>query len=99
MIARMEYRSKGFGRAATSAMLLYGATTLGIGRFFCKINEDNIDSIRLFKALGFKQCNYAACFRQIEFELQKSLPEMENIFKNNGGQYFMIPCSIETNDR
>ena len=95
MIARRDFQGKGLGRAATCAMLLYGATKLGICRFFCKINEDNTDSIRLFKAIGFEQCNYAACFKQVELELRKTLPEMEEIFKQHGGSYSIIPCGIE----
>jgi RimJ/RimL family protein N-acetyltransferase len=92
MIARKDYRGKGLGRAATCAMLLYGATQLGIRRFFCKINEDNTDSIRMFKAIGFEECNYAACFKQVELELWKTLPELEDIFKHHGGSYSIIPC-------
>jgi RimJ/RimL family protein N-acetyltransferase len=95
MIAKRDFQGKGLGRAATCAMLLYGATKLGICRFFCKINEDNTDSIRLFKAIGFEQCNYAACFKQVELELRKTLLEMEEIFKQHGGSYSIIPCRIE----
>jgi RimJ/RimL family protein N-acetyltransferase len=57
MIAEQSYRNKGLGRAATCSMLLYGATMLGIHRFFCKINEDNKGSIKLFESLGFLQCD------------------------------------------
>lgn len=95
MIARQEFQGKGLGRAATCAMLLYGATQLNIHRFFCRINEDNVNSIRLFKAIGFVQCNYAACFKQVELELRKPLPEMEEIFKEHGGSYSVIPCKKE----
>lgn len=95
MIARKVFQGKGLGRAATCAMLLYGATKLGICRFFCKINEDNTDSIRLFKAIGFEQCNYAACFKQVELELRKTLPEMEEIFRQHGGSYSIISCGID----
>ena len=94
MIARKEFRAKGLGRAATCTMLLYGATKLGIKRFFCKINEDNTDSIRMFKAIGFEECNYAACFKQVELELQKSLHEMVEIFERYGN-FSIIPCCAE----
>ena len=97
MIAEKEFRGKGFGRAATTAMLLYGKRKLGIDRFFCKINEDNNDSIRLFKAIGFEVCSYAACFKQVELESRMSLSEMEKRFKKHGGHYFSIPCSIWKN--
>jgi len=95
MIPRKDFQGKGLGRAATCTMLLYGATKLGIHRFFCRINEDNKSSIRLFKAIGFEQCNYAACFKQVELELCKTLSEMEEIFKQHGGSYSIIPCEKE----
>ncbi|VEU38442.1 unnamed protein product [Pseudo-nitzschia multistriata] len=96
MIARSEYRRRGLGRKATCAMLRYGARELGIQRFFCRINEDNTDSIRLFRAIGFEQCGYAACFRQVELEL-RGMPraEMEDHFEKHGGAYKMIPCDAE----
>ena len=75
-------------------MLLYGTTKLGIVRFFCKINEDNTDSIRMFKAIGFEECNYAACFKQVELELQKPLHEMVEIFERYG-DFSIIPCCAE----
>jgi len=93
MIANKEYQGKGLGRAATCAMLLYGATKLGIHRFFCKINDDNESSIRLFKSIGFEQCDYAACFKQVELELRKPMPEMEKIFNEHGGSYSMFSCT------
>jgi len=95
MIARKDFRGRGLGRAATCAMLLYGATQLGIHRFFCKINEDNTASIRLFQAIGFKECDYSACFKQVELELSRTLPEMEKLFREHGGSYSVIPCEIE----
>ena len=95
MIARIDFQGKGLGRAATCAMLLYGATELNIHRFFCRINEDNINSIRLFKAIGFEQCDYAACFKQVELELRKPLPKMKEIFKEHGGSYSVTPCKKE----
>ena len=69
MIAEKDQKRRGLGKAATCSMLLYGANQLNIHRFFCKINEDNIASIKLFEGLGFTQCDYAACFKQVELEL------------------------------
>jgi len=94
MIARKGYQGKGLGRAATCSMLQYGATKLGIHRFFCRINEDNVSSIRLFKSIGFEQCGYAACFKQVEMELRKPLPEMEQLFREHGGCYSAIACAV-----
>lgn len=75
MIAEQEYQKRGMGSEATCLMLLYGAKTLGIRRFFCKINEDNESSIKMFKRLGFRQCDYAECFRQVELELKQDTSE------------------------
>mmetsp|Transcript_8212 Transcript_8212/g.9560 ORF Transcript_8212/g.9560 Transcript_8212/m.9560 type:complete len:288 (+) Transcript_8212:2-865(+) len=96
MIAEKEYRRKGLGYSATLFMLLYGARELNIQRFFCKINEDNISSIRLFQRLGFIQCNYASCFRQIEFELYKSASVDMDLFLQDkiGGCYGTITCGL-----
>jgi len=69
MIAEKACQGQGLGRAAVCAMLLYGYHQLNVERFFCKINEGNIGSIKLFESVGFKQCDYAACFKQVEMEL------------------------------
>lgn len=94
MIAEKEYQKKGLGRAATSSMLLYGAAKLGVYRFFCKINEDNVASIRLFESLGFVQCAYAACFKQVELELVKPLVELERILLPQG-EYKWLTCPAD----
>jgi RimJ/RimL family protein N-acetyltransferase len=71
MIAENGYRSKGLGEEAACMMMMYGAKHLDILRFFCKIKEDNHASIGLFRKLGFQQCGYAACFKEIELELRR----------------------------
>jgi hypothetical protein len=70
MIAEGKYRNHGLGREACTLMLIYGVQRLGIRRFFCKVGESNEASLRLFSALGFKQCGYAACFHEFELELR-----------------------------
>jgi Acetyltransferase (GNAT) domain len=95
MIAEMDFRGKQLGRAATCTMMLFGATEMGIVRFFCKINEDNEASINLFRSLGFEQCNYAACFKQYELELKKPLAELQAICEVFG-TYKSIPCPLQT---
>lgn len=94
MIAEKDCRGKGLGRAATCAMALYGITELNIQRIFCKINEDNAASLNLFKSIGFEQCDYAACFKQVELELRKSTEEMQEIFKVHGGSFKKVPCPL-----
>jgi hypothetical protein len=71
MIADRAHRGQGLGREASCLMMLYGANALGVRRYYCKINEDNHKSRGLFENLGFRQCNYAECFRQVELELRR----------------------------
>ncbi len=94
MIAEQDYQKKGIGRAATCAMILYGAKRLGIQRFFCKINDDNIASLRLFKSLGFVQCDYAECFKQVELELKLPLDDLRQRLEPHG-IYQEVPCPID----
>ena len=77
MIAEKDFQGKGMGKAATCMMLLYGATSLKVKRFFCKINEDNEASLKLFKSIGFVQCDYAACFKQVELELKDPIQSLQ----------------------
>jgi RimJ/RimL family protein N-acetyltransferase len=77
MIAEPDARRKGIGREACCLMMWYAATHIpNICRFFCKINQDNSSSLALFQTkLGFRQCDYAECFRQVELELKTESPE------------------------
>mmetsp|Transcript_125948 Transcript_125948/g.188043 ORF Transcript_125948/g.188043 Transcript_125948/m.188043 type:complete len:225 (+) Transcript_125948:182-856(+) len=93
MIAEHGYKRMGLGRAATCAMLLYGANVLGVDRFFCKINEENKASIKLFESLGFVQCDYAACFKQVEFELVTPLDELVKMLEPFG-KYRVVLCPL-----
>jgi RimJ/RimL family protein N-acetyltransferase len=73
MVAEHTSRSKGIGREAVVLMMQYASDQLlpGLRRFFCKINADNDASRTLFeKKLGFRQCNYAECFQQYEYDLK-----------------------------
>eukprot|EP00934_Nitzschia_sp_Nitz4_P006167 Nitzschia sp. Nitz4//scaffold3_size479765//203314//204095//NITZ4_000085-RA/size479765-augustus-gene-1.596-mRNA-1//-1//CDS//3329550713//6157//frame0 len=94
MIAEKSFQHGGLGKTATCAMMLYGAQNLQIQRFFCKINDGNEGSIRLFKSLGFVQCDYAACFKQYEFELVLSLKELKSLLEPYGS-YKVLPCPME----
>lgn len=49
MIAEESYRRKGLGREAVHLMMHYGATVLGVTKFYVKINQINTSSIELFK--------------------------------------------------
>jgi RimJ/RimL family protein N-acetyltransferase len=76
MVAVSSHQRRGIGREAVLAMMLYGATHFGVGRFFCKIRRDNAASLNMFRdKLGFRECAYAACFEEYEFELTAATPE------------------------
>jgi len=92
MIAEAGYKRMGLGKSATCCMLLYGSNALNVHRFFCKINEDNLASLQMFRGLGFVQCNYAACFRQIELELIKPIADLNEMLKPYG-DYRIIQCA------
>lgn len=76
MVAEEASRGKGIGREAACLMMLYGAQALGIRKFTVKIKEENKASRHLFeKSLGFKECNYAACFKEYEYVFQHDSPD------------------------
>eukprot|EP01032_Pedospumella_encystans_P019539 gene19539-22214_t len=68
MIAEEKYRKRGLGREAVNLMMHYGMTTLGVTKFFVKINQANQASLDLFYSLGFAEVNYVPAFE--EYELQ-----------------------------
>jgi RimJ/RimL family protein N-acetyltransferase len=75
MIAEVDARNHGCGYAAVVVMMLYGADHLNITRYFCKIHETNASSIHLFQTkLHFVPCNYAECFREMEYEFVALTP-------------------------
>lgn len=98
MIAEESCRGKGFGKEASLLMMLYGAKTKKIRRFFCKISEENEASLSLFqKRLDFQQCAYAACFQEFELERKYDTPEemVENITigMGEGFQWTTLNCT------
>lgn len=71
MVAEPASRNKGIGREAVVLMMQYARDNLPVRRFFCKINQENVASRTLFNTkLGFRQCDYAECFKQYEYELR-----------------------------
>jgi RimJ/RimL family protein N-acetyltransferase len=98
MIVETAYRRNGLGKEAVCLMMMYGATRLDITRFFCKINEDNTASLTLFRKLGFQQCAYAACFKEIEVEMKRDSSEemvktLSTLSGNDTIQSFQFPIS------
>lgn len=75
MVAEQSARGQGIGLEASCLMMVYGSRQLGIRRFFCKINQDNHSSLSLFQKLKFAECDYAACFKQYEYEMKHESPE------------------------
>lgn len=72
MIARSSHRHKGLGAELALTMMHYGASALGIRRFFVKIKDSNTSSLKLFRdKLEFIECAYAQCFSEYEFECKK----------------------------
>ena len=96
MVAETSFRKQGIGRAATCTMLMYGAKSLNISRFFCKINENNTASLEMFKSLGFVQCSYAACFKEVELELMSEALNDGNSTVASHGKYKTVPCPSES---
>lgn len=51
-----EYRNKGYATQALTMVLEYAQQTLHLHQVFCNIGNDNLQSIGLFKKLGFIEC-------------------------------------------
>ena len=76
-----KYRSKGYGSEAISLMKEYAFNRLGMHQLYCSVTVDNIMSVKLFKAAGFKQIGVRKdwCFRNgyfldvIEFQFLNQL--------------------------
>ncbi len=69
MIADEPDRRKGYAREALLLMMNYGIVQLNITRYYAKINETNVASIKLFLSLGYNEVNYVSAFKEYEYEL------------------------------
>jgi RimJ/RimL family protein N-acetyltransferase len=101
MIAEKEHRKRGVGQEAVALMMLYGATHCHLRRIFCKINQDNAASLHLFQSkLGFRQCAYAECFREVELEFKLKSPAQlcETLVGNGIGPLQTVHCPTECRD-
>jgi RimJ/RimL family protein N-acetyltransferase len=103
MIAEKEHRKRGVGQEAVELMMLYGATHCrNLRRIFCKINQDNTASLHLFQSkLGFRQCAYAECFREVELEINSKSPEQlcETLVGKGIGPLQTVHCPTGGSDR
>jgi RimJ/RimL family protein N-acetyltransferase len=70
MIADEPDRRKGYAKEALLLMMNYGVQQLKITRFYAKINETNVASIKLFLSLGYNEVNYVQAFSEYEYELR-----------------------------
>jgi RimJ/RimL family protein N-acetyltransferase len=76
MIAVPSHRRRNLGAEIAFAMMHYASSHLDVSRFFAKIHETNVPSLRLFECkLGYERCNYAACFGEHELECARKSPE------------------------
>ena len=55
VITDSEHRGKGYAKDALQVLIAYCFQTLQLHQLYCDITEDNIDSLRLFKSVGFQE--------------------------------------------
>ncbi|KAK2443083.1 hypothetical protein P8452_21471 [Trifolium repens] len=70
MIAEQTSRGKGLGKESVLIMMAFAIEKLGIKSFQVKIGESNVESINLFKKLGFVQTSHSNIFKEVTLELQ-----------------------------
>lgn len=56
ILIQKEYRKQGFASQAVKLLINYCFNVLILKQVYCLIDTQNIDSINLFKNLGFEQC-------------------------------------------
>ncbi|XP_077297749.1 microtubule-associated Nat9 [Arctopsyche grandis] len=65
MVAEPSARKKGFGREATTMMMLYGIENLRLKTFEVKISLDNTISINMFKQFDFREEAVSQVFHEV----------------------------------
>ena len=73
MIAEMQYRQRGIGKEAVTLMMRYCVNELCVTRFRAQILEDNLNSISLFRALGYKETKRIPVFQEVVYELSREI--------------------------
>ncbi|KAI8872183.1 n-acetyltransferase 9-like protein [Ramicandelaber brevisporus] len=81
MIAERDYRGRGLGKEAVTLMMEYAVRHLDIHHFFVCINDDNVDSIRMFTKMGFTQTGHSEVFKQTTLTLDAPQPR-DNVIIN-----------------
>ncbi|VDO94328.1 unnamed protein product [Soboliphyme baturini] len=69
MIAEKAFRHKGFGKEAAILMMVFAVEVLRIGRFYVKINRNNVVSIQMFDKLGFTFVSRDEYFNEVLMRL------------------------------
>mmetsp|Transcript_6513 Transcript_6513/g.9081 ORF Transcript_6513/g.9081 Transcript_6513/m.9081 type:complete len:209 (-) Transcript_6513:2877-3503(-) len=95
MIAEPDCRRQGIAFEAVSIMMRYGIQKLGAKRFFAKISSSNEASQKLFRRLGFEECNYVACFDEHEYHLMVDEDVKESILDSTK---YIIEREYEVSD-
>ncbi|XP_055379832.1 alpha/beta-tubulin-N-acetyltransferase 9 isoform X2 [Condylostylus longicornis] len=68
MIAEKEYRRKKLGWESMLLMLKYGQCILNLNKFVAKINENNENSIYMFKKMNFNEISRSEIFHEVTLE-------------------------------
>lgn len=56
ILLQKDFRKQGFANEALELLIDYVFNTLMLKQIYCLIDETNIDSLNLFKKIGFTQC-------------------------------------------
>lgn len=79
MIAEKESRQKGIATETLQLIIAFAIDKLDIKTFVAKIQDENVDSIKLFKKAGFVQTDYVESFKEYTFTLE--IKEDHNVKK------------------
>ena len=87
MIAERDFRRKGCATKALQLLMHYAHNTLGITRFYAKINESNLDSIAMFRdKLLYREVNYVSAFGEYEYEFLLTADTDDDQRSGGGGK-------------
>jgi diamine N-acetyltransferase len=73
-----EYRRRGYAKAALKQLIDYAFRKLHLKKLYCSIFTDNLPSIRLFSACGFKPVSQLPERFELSKEKEELFFELEN---------------------
>lgn len=73
LIAKSEFRHKGYGKEALKLVCKYAFTHLQVHQLFANIGEDNEASIHLFESLGFQRIGVKKDWNYVNGEFKNEL--------------------------